>query len=152
MKAKAVVIGTDHGALELKQKLISFLEGRGYMVEDVGVYTDESVDYPDTSGNVCRAFIEGEYEFGISLCGTGIGASIAANKIPGIRCALIHDSFTAEMAKAHNNANIVAMGGRIHFHEPVEQIIAKFIDSRYLGDDQERHGRRVNKLGDLDCR
>ena len=147
MASRTVVIGSDHGALSLKTQIITHLSGRGYKVEDCGVFTEESVDYPDTSRKVCEVFLGGSYDFGIVLCGTGIGASIAANKIPGIRCALIHDTFTAEMARAHNDANIIAMGGRVTYTESVASILDSYLEATFLG---ERHARRVGKLNALD--
>ncbi len=105
------------------------------------------MDYPDTSEKVCRGFLKEEYDFGGVVCGTGIGASLAANKIPGIRCALLHDLYTAEMAKAHNNANIIAFGGRITYSVPVGEMIDRFIQTDFQGG---RHSRRVEKLSALD--
>ncbi len=147
MISKSVVIGSDHGALSLKTRLIVHLRKLEYSIEDTGVFSEESVDYPDTSRKVCETLLAGSYEFGIVLCGTGIGAAIAANKVRGIRCALIHDSFTAQMARAHNDANIIAMGGRVSYHESVESIIDAYIQAEFLGG---RHMRRVGKLRDLD--
>jgi ribose 5-phosphate isomerase B len=147
MAIKSVVIGSDHGALRLKDQIVTHLSGLGYKVEDCGVFTEDSVDYPDTSRTVCEAFLDGSYEFGIVLCGTGIGAAIAANKTAGIRCALVHDTFTAEMARAHNDANVIAMGGRIMYHEPVELILDAYLKATFLG---QRHARRVEKLNRLD--
>ena len=144
---KRVVIGTDHGGLELKDRIRRYLESTGYQVEDCGVFSDTSVDYPDTSEKVCREFLQQPYEFGVVVCGTGVGASMAANKVPGIRCALIHDLYTAEMAKAHNNANILSFGGRVTYSTPVEEMIDKFIETDFQGG---RHSRRVNKLAALD--
>ena len=145
---KSVVIGSDHGAVELKEKVTAFLEKNGYTVDDLGTHGDDPIDYPEISKKVCETFLKGDYAFGVVLCGTGIGVSIAANKVPGIRCALIHDPFTAEMAKAHNNANIIAMGGRIKYDQPLEMILSAYLDTEFLG--EERHARRVAKLSALD--
>ena len=144
---KRVVVGSDHGGIELKDGIKGHLEAAGYQVYDCGVFTRDSVDYPDTSEKVCREFLKEEYDFGVVVCGTGIGASIAANKIPGIRCALLHDLYTAEMAKAHNNANIIAFGGRITYSVPVGEMIDRFIQTDFQGG---RHSRRVEKLSALD--
>jgi len=146
-KEKSVVIGSDHGAVELKARIKSHLESRGYAVKDMGTHGTDSVDYPDVSRDVCNEFLGGGYEFGIVACGTGIGVSIAANKIKGIRCALLHNPYTAEMAKEHNNANILAFGGRIEYAQPVESILDAYLDNEFEGG---RHSRRVGKITALD--
>lgn len=142
-----VVIANDHGAVELKNRIISHLEKRGIEVVNLGVNTDESVDYPDMAEKACGEFKKGGYEFGIVCCGTGIGITMSANKIRGIRCALPQDSFAAAMAKQHNNANFLAFGGRIEYREPVEKMLDSFLDNVFEGD---RHSRRVNKIMDLE--
>lgn len=146
---KSIVIGSDHGAVELKTRIKTYLEKKGYTVDDLGTHGTDSVDYPDSSRDVCEAFLTGKYDFGIVLCGTGIGVSIAANKIKGIRCALIHDPFTAEMAKAHNNANVIALGGRVEYMHPVESILDAYLAADFEGG---RHSRRVGKITDLEGR
>jgi len=149
--ASRAVIANDHGAIELKQRLKAHLEKRGYEVVNIGVDSEESVDYPDMAEKACREFLNSSYEFGIVCCGTGIGVSISANKIDGIRCALPQNSFAAHMAKAHNNANFIAFGGRIKYQEPVEKMLDAFIDHDFAGG---RHARRVAKimaLEDLDA-
>lgn len=143
----SVVIGSDHGALELKTQIKTYLEKKGYTVNDIGTHSTDSVDYPDFSKAVCDTYLGGGYAFGIVLCGTGIGASIAANKVKGIRCALVHDKYTAEMSKAHNNANIIALGGRIEYSDPVESILDAYIDTEFEGG---RHSRRIGKISALD--
>lgn len=145
---KRVVIGNDHGAVELKKRLSSHLENRGYDVVNMGIDSEDAADYPDMAALTCGEFKKGNYEFGIVCCGTGIGISMAANKIPGIRCALVHDLFTAEMAKAHNNANFLAFGGRIEYRVPVEAMLDTFITAQFGG--TERHERRVQKIMDLE--
>lgn len=145
--SKQVVIANDHGAIELKERIVKHLEGIGYNVTNIGVDGDDSVDYPDIAVEACNKFKEGNYEFGILCCGTGIGISIAANKIPGIRCALIHNLFTAEMSKNHNNANFLAFGGRLEYKDTVEEMIDKYISTEFGGD---RHQRRIDKMMDLD--
>ncbi len=145
---KRVVIGADHGAFELKEKIIKHLENNGYEVKDTGTLEEKSVDYPDMAENACREYLKGGYEFGIVCCGTGIGISIAANKIKGIRCALQQNLFTAEMSKAHNNANFLAFGGRLDYGNiTVEQMIDKYIDTEFEGD---RHQRRLDKITALE--
>ena len=147
--AERLIIGSDHGAVELKRQIVSYLTGRGYEVNDIGTQSEESVDYPDIAKTACTEFLSGGYLFGILLCGTGIGVSISANKIPGIRCALIHDLYTAELARAHNDANFIALGGRVSYVVPVEEIINAFISATHAG---ERHQRRVSKINSLDHR
>ena len=144
---KSVVIGSDHGAVELKAQIKLYLENRGYAVTDLGTHGADSVDYPDSAREVCEAYLNGGYDFAVVACGTGIGISIAANKIKGIRCALIHDPFTAEMAKAHNDANVVAFGGRVKYSYPVEQILDAYLNATFEGG---RHSKRVGKITSLD--
>jgi ribose 5-phosphate isomerase B len=142
-----IIIASDHGAVDLKDQIISFLRNEKCEIRDMGVSSEDSVDYPDIALKACREFNKGGYDFGILLCGTGIGMSLAANKVKGIRCALVHDLFTAEMAKAHNNANFIALGGRIKYNLPVTEMIAKFMNTRFSG---ERHERRVAKIMDIE--
>lgn len=144
---KKIIIASDHGAVALKSEIISFLKTKNREIEDMGVNSDDPVDYPDIAVNTCEEFKKGGYDFGILLCGTGIGMSIAANKINGIRCALIHDLFTAEMAKAHNDANFIAFGGRVKYSVPVIKMIEKFMDTKFAGD---RHARRISKIMDIE--
>ncbi len=141
---KRVVIANDHGAVDLKNCIVSHLIERGYTVDDLGLAENETADYPDQAVKACTAFLNGDYEFGIVCCGTGIGISIAANKVDGIRCALPQNNFAASMAKEHNNANFLAFGGRIEYIDPVENMIDAFIDSTV--NNEERHVRRVSKI------
>ena len=138
-----IVLASDHGAVNLKKEIIEYLKTRNCEINDMGVNSDDPVDYPDIAVKACEEFKKGSYDFGILLCGTGIGISITANKIKGIRCALIHDLFTAEMAKAHNDANFIAFGGRVKYCVPVIQMIDKFMETKFAGD---RHLRRVGKI------
>jgi ribose 5-phosphate isomerase B len=142
-----IIIASDHGALSLKSEIINFLKTKKFDVKDVGVHSEDAVDYPDIAVAACTEFKKGGYDFGILLCGTGIGISITANKIKGIRCAQIHDLFTAEMAKAHNDANFIAFGGRVQYGVPVTQMIEKFMETKFAGD---RHLRRVTKIMDAE--
>jgi ribose 5-phosphate isomerase B len=144
---KKIIIASDHGAVALKSEIISFLKTKNCAVKDMGVQSEDSVDYPDFALSACNEFKKGGYDFGILLCGTGIGMSIVANKIKGIRCAQILDLFTAEMAKAHNDANFIAFGGRVKYNVPVTEMIEKFMNTTFAGD---RHQRRVTKIMDLD--
>jgi len=144
---KKIIIASDHGAVALKSEIILFLKTKNCEVVDMGVNNDDPVDYPDIAVLACNEFKKGGYDFGILLCGTGIGVSITANKIKGIRCAQIHDLFTAEMAKAHNDANFIAFGGRVKYSVPVTKMIEKFMDTKFAGD---RHSRRVAKIMDAE--
>ena len=144
---KKIIIASDHGAVSLKQDIISFLKSNNCEVKDMGVNTEDSVDYPDVALAACNEFKKGGYDFGILLCGTGIGMSIAANKVKSIRCAQVYDLFTAEMAKAHNDANFIAFGGRVKYPVPVIKIIEKFMDTEFAGD---RHERRIAKIMDIE--
>lgn len=140
---KRVVLSNDHGAVALKKKVMAHLQDRGFEILDLGVQDETRVDYPDMADAAIQEFRKGGYEFGVLLCGTGIGISIAANRHPGVRCALLYDAFSAEMAKAHNDANFIALGGRIDYPTPVEKIIDSYLDARFEGG---RHADRVAKL------
>lgn len=141
--SRRVVIANDHGAVAVKRILADHLADRGFTVTNLGVDDEASVDYPDIAQSACAEFFKGGYEFGILCCGTGIGVSISANKVPGILCALPQNVFAAQMAKEHNNANFLAFGGRIEYQEPVTDMLDAFIDSEFLGG---RHGVRVDKM------
>ncbi len=138
-----IVIAGDHGATDLKENIVAFLQKKNMSVNDLGTFGAASVDYPDMALAACNEFKKGGYEFGILLCGTGIGISIAANKVRGIRCALISDLFSAEMARAHNNANFIAFGGRIKYAVPVTEMIEKFMNTVY---EAGRHEQRIAKM------
>lgn len=139
-----ITIGSDHGAVELKDEVKKVLaEFDGVEVKDVGTFDTTSVDYPDIAEKVCADVVSGESERGIVLCGTGIGISIAANKIHGIRCALCNDVYSARMSREHNNANVLAMGGRVIGFGSASEIVRVWITTDFAGD---RHERRVNKI------
>ena len=139
-----IVIGCDHGALALKEEVKKVLaEYPDVEVNDVGTYTEDSVDYPDIAEKVCEEITSGRSERGIVLCGTGIGISIAANKIHGIRAALCNDVYSAIMSRQHNNANVLAMGGRVTGFGPAGEIVRAWLTTDFEGG---RHERRVNKI------
>ncbi len=138
-----ILIANDHGAVDLKNQIVKELAQRGHTVENIGVDTTASVDYPDIARKAAALYLGGGYDFGILCCGTGIGISIAANKVPGIRCALVFDLFMAEMCKCHNNANFLAFGGRLTYHTPVIEMIEKYMSAEFEGG---RHAARVNKI------
>ncbi|MEN6507372.1 MAG: ribose 5-phosphate isomerase B [Smithella sp.] len=140
---KKIVIASDHGAVDLKNDIADFLRKKNFEVTDIGTEGPASVDYPDIALAACNEFKKGGYDFGVLLCGTGIGVTIAANKVKGIRCALIFDLFTAEMARAHNDVNFIAFGGRIKYAVPVHEMIEKFIGTSFEGG---RHERRIAKM------
>jgi ribose 5-phosphate isomerase B len=144
-----IAIGSDHGGFVLKNEILKHIQSKGYDIKDFGCCSAESVDYPDVAHEVSVAVVKGEYDRGILICGTGIGISIAANKIPGIRAALCGDCFSAKVSREHNNANILAMGERVIGVE-----LAKMITDIWLATDFEggRHGRRVDKIGDIECK
>lgn len=138
-----IAIGSDHGGYELKGEIITFLKENGYELQDFGTYSTESCDYADYSVKVAEAVATKEYEFGILICGTGIGISIAANKVPGIRAALCSDTFSAHATREHNNANILALGQRVVGAGLALDIVKTFLDSKFEGD---RHIRRIDKI------
>ena len=142
-----IVIANDHAAVALKKELASWLKSGGHEVVNLGVDNENRVDYPDMAAAACAEYKKGGYDFGIVLCGTGIGVSIAANKVPGIRCALIHDILTATMAKEHNDANFIAMGGRVEYSVPPTQILAAYMNAEFLGG---RHADRVAKISEME--
>ena len=142
-----IAIGSDHGGLALKGAIAAFLQGRGHEVLDLGTDSEASVDYPDFGEKVARAVAAGQADQGIVLCGTGIGISIAANKIPGIRAALVTDAFMARMAREHNDANVLALGGRILTPEQGCELVAAWLDATFEGG---RHQGRLDKIAALE--
>ena len=139
-----ISIGCDHGALALKNKLVSYLEGKGHEVKDFGTYTSASCDYPEFAAAAAKAVASGECEKGIVLCTTGIGVSISANKVDGIRCALLSDSWSAKMTRLHNNTNMMAMGAGVVGENLALEIVDTWLGTEFSGD--ERHQRRIDKL------
>ena len=141
-----IALGSDHGGFALKQEVIKHLEARGLEYKDYGTYSDASCDYPVYGKAVAHAVADGECEKGIIICGTGIGISITANKVPGVRAALCGDCFSAEMMRLHNDANILAMGARVVGPGLALKIVDTFLDTPFSGD--ERHIRRINQIED----
>jgi len=142
-----IVIGSDHGGLSLKSALNSYLTRRGLEVLDAGTNGDASVDYPDYGQKVSETVIAGQADLGILICGTGIGMSIAANKIPGIRAALVTDVFMARMAKEHNNANVLVLGGRVLDEQKACDLVGAWLDAAFEGG---RHQNRLDKITELE--
>ncbi len=134
-------LGADHGGYQLKEFIKKHLEKKGIEYKDFGTYSEDSVDYPLFAEKVCKAIGEGECESGILCCGTGIGISIAANKFKGIRCALVRDSFSARLTKEHNNANVLALGGRVTGTELAADIIDSWMNAEFQGG---RHQGRID--------
>ncbi|MBU0935415.1 MAG: RpiB/LacA/LacB family sugar-phosphate isomerase [Spirochaetes bacterium] len=141
-----MLIANDHGAIELKNMIVENLSKAGHEVVNLGVDVADSVDYPDIARRAGEEYLKGGYDFGILCCGSGIGISIAANKVKGIRCAQLFDNYTAEMCKRHNNANFISFGGRIQYQTPVIEMIQAYIAANFEGD---RHQRRVDKLNSM---
>ena len=139
-----IAIGCDHGALNLKNKMISHLEAKGFEVKDFGTYTNASCDYPEFAAAAARAVASGECEKGIVLCTTGIGVSISANKIDGIRCALLSDVWSAKMTRLHNDTNMMALGAGVVGENLALEIADVWLGTEFSGD--ERHQRRIDKV------
>ena len=143
-----IAIGCDHGALALKNKMVSWLEGKGYEVKDFGTYTAASCDYPDFVAPAASAVASGECEKGIVLCTTGIGVSIAANKIHGIRCALLSDLMSARLTREHNDTNMMALGAGVVGENLALEIADTWLSTEFSG--EARHQRRIDKVMDLE--
>ena len=142
-----LAIGCDHGGFELKNHVIYHLKEQGIEYNDLGTYDENSCDYPDIAEKVCAAITSGECQNGILVCGTGIGMSIAANKIKGIRAALCTDVYSAKMTKQHNNANVICLGGRVTGRELAFLIVDTWLGEKFLGD---RHQKRIDKISALE--
>ena len=138
-----IALGCDHGGLDLKNEIIKYLDLQGIEYKDFGTYTNESVDYPKYARLVANAVAEGQCEKGILVCGTGIGISIAANKVKGIRCALCHDVFSAKATREHNDSNVLAMGGRVIGVGLALEIVKTWLDTPFSQD--ERHIKMIEE-------
>ena len=139
-----IAIGSDHGGFELKAKVIAHLQEKGMEVKDFGTYSLESCDYPDYGRPVAEAVAAGECDKGIVICTTGIGISITANKVPGIRCALCHNSTTARLTREHNDANVLAIGAGMVGENVAMDIVDTFFATPFSNG--ERHQRRIDKI------
>ncbi len=140
-----IALGCDHGGLEIKNAIIEDLKSKGVEYIDLGTTTTDSVDYPIYAKAVCKEITEGRCELGILCCGTGIGMSIAANKVKGIRASVLSDEFSAEMTRRHNNANVLCLGGRVIDSEKAVKLADIFLNTPYEGG---RHDKRVAMLED----
>jgi len=142
-----IVIGADHAGYELKQQIARYLLAQGHQVQDLGTHSPQSVDYPDYAVRVARAVVAGEAERGILICGTGIGMSIAANKVRGARAAVCTDCYMARMARQHNDARILCLGGRVLGLGSALDVVEVFLRTGFVGG---RHAQRVDKIGALE--
>ena len=139
-----IAIGADHGGFELKEKVKVYLEKQGHVLKDFGAYSEDSVDYNEIGIGVAEKVVAKEFDRGILICGTGIGMSIMANKVNGIRAALVHDLFTADATRAHNDSNVLVMGGRVVNHDLALQIADVWLNTEFSNAD--RHARRIGKI------
>ena len=145
-----IALGCDHAGFELKQFIIKHLEDRGIEYKDYGTYSTDSVDYAVYAEKTARAVAGGECALGLLFCGTGVGISMAANKVRGIRAACCSDTFSAEMTRRHNDANILCLGGRVVSPEKAIELVDVFLDTPFSGED--RHARRIAQITELENR
>jgi ribose 5-phosphate isomerase B len=139
-----VAIGTDHAGFPLKAEIVAELERLGHQVVDKGTFDTAPVDYPDYAEAVARSVVSGEAERGVILCGSGVGASVAANKIPGVRAAVCHDTYSGHQGVEHDDMNVLALGARVIGPEVALEVLRAFVGARFSG--EERHLRRLNKV------
>lgn len=142
-------IGSDHGGFELKEAVKEYLQEKNIEVVDYGTYNEESVDYPDYGEKVATAVVEKEVDRGIVVCGTGIGISIAANKVKGARCALCSEEYSARMSRKHNDANVLALGGRVIGQELAFSIVDAYLEEDFEGGRHERRVKKIMEIQDL---
>jgi ribose 5-phosphate isomerase B len=142
-----VAIGCDHGGIVLKDAVVSTLTDLGAEVVDFGTMSDQSVDYPEYGLKVAEAVTEGKCDLGVVMCGTGIGISISANKVPGVRCAVVTNTYMAQLTKNHNNANMISLGGRVITPEEAKEIVTAWYTAEYEGG---RHQRRLDMITDIE--
>ncbi len=138
-----IACGADHGGVDLKDQLVNYLKEEGHEVVDLGTHGHDSVDYPEFGQAVGEAVAKGQADFGLCVCGSGIGISIAANKVKGVRCVRAHDPYSAEMGRRHNNCNVLAMGGRFIGLDMAKKCLKVFLETDFEGG---RHQRRVGQL------
>lgn len=145
-----IVIGADHAGYDLKQIIVAYLRHHGHEVIDKGTDNDEPVDYPDFAEAVSKALIDGQAERGVLICGSGVGASVAANKIPGIRAGLCHNTYSARQGVEHDDMNVLVLGARVIGVELARELVDNYLAARFNG--EERHRRRVEKIKVLEQR
>ena len=143
-----IAIASDHGGFAMKEDILAHLKAKGVQVEDLGCYSEASVDYPVYADKVCKGILAGTYERGILVCGTGVGMSIAANKYPGIRASLCSDCYSAQMTMEHNDSNVLCLGGRTVGVELAKMIVDTYLSASFSG--LEKHARRVAMIGELE--
>jgi len=143
-----IAIGSDHAAFDLKQIVIQHLKDRQIEVMDVGAHSTERTDYPIYGQRVAKAVVNGEADLGITICGTGIGIGISAGKVKGIRAAIVSDTYSARMARQHNNANVLSFGARVVGPGLAEDLVDSFLDHEF---EAGRHAKRVNLIADIDA-
>ena len=142
-----IALGNDHAAVELKQEILKYLQEKGHEVIDLGVNSNESCNYPEYGAAVGQAVVDGKADCGVLICGTGVGISIAANKVKGVRAAVCSEPVTARLVKEHNDANIIAFGARIVGNEMAKAIVDAYLGAEFLGG---RHQTRVDMISDLE--
>lgn len=145
-----ITLASDHAGFELKQVLADFLQQQGYQVSDVGTHSTAPVDYPDFAEALAATILRGDSERGILICGSGVGASVAANKIPGIRAGLCHDGYSAHQGVEHDDMNVLVLGARVIGPELAKDLCLEFLNARFTG--EERHRRRLGKILSIEQR
>ncbi|MFZ5652511.1 MAG: ribose 5-phosphate isomerase B [Bacillota bacterium] len=144
-----LAVASDHGGFGLKAEVIKYFEENGIEYRDFGAHSEESVDYPDFALAVAESVASGQFDLGVVCCGTGIGVSMTANKVPGVRAALCHDTFSARMAREHNDANVLTMGQRVIGTGLALEVVRSFLEGNFQGG---RHSRRVAKMCDVEAK
>jgi RpiB/LacA/LacB family sugar-phosphate isomerase len=145
-----IALGSDHAGFDLKQDLAVYMQTLGHTISDLGVYNDEPADYPDYAEAVGRAVVDKHAERGIVICGSGVGASVAANKIPGVRAGLCHDTYSAHQGVEHDDMNVLVLGARVIGNFLAREIVQTFLNAQFSG--EERHRRRLEKTLALERR
>jgi ribose 5-phosphate isomerase B len=143
-----IVFGSDHAGFELKERLVVYLRDQGYQIVDVGTSNTEPVDYPDFAEAVGRAVLAGRADRGVLICGSGVGAAVAANKLPGIRAGLCHDTYSAHQGVEHDAMNVLVLGGRVIGLELARELVRAYLGAEFTG--EERHRRRLDKITKLE--
>jgi RpiB/LacA/LacB family sugar-phosphate isomerase len=145
-----IAVGADHAGFDLKQILVAYLRHRGHEVIDAGTNNDDPVDYPDYAEAVSKVLLDGRAERGLLICGSGVGASVSANKIPGIRAAVCHDTYSARQGVEHDDMNVLVLGARVIGIELARELVDNFLGAKFTG--EERHLRRLEKIKALEKR
>jgi RpiB/LacA/LacB family sugar-phosphate isomerase len=145
-----IVVGADHAGFDLKQVLAAYLRHRGHQVLDIGTNSDDPVDYPDYAAALSQAILDGRAERGVLICGSGVGSSVAANKVPGIRAGLCHNTYSARQGVEHDDMNVLVLGARVIGIEVARELVDSFLSAEFNG--EERHRRRVEKIKAIEKR